>query len=87
MVGLYTGVEGLVGRRQLKARHLLGLDSRVALGQLTSKEAETFRLMYAKCHSEADFKQVREAMESFMTRSVPTRFTRILDDDFLGDEA
>jgi len=42
-------------------------------------------LLYAKCRTEADFDQVRQALESYTTQSVPTRFTRMLDDDFLGD--
>jgi hypothetical protein len=59
----------------------------VALGQLTADEGEHFRLLYAKCRTPEDFTQVRQALESYCTRSVPTRFTRLLDDDFLGDEA
>ena len=76
-----------MGRRRLKAQHQMGVAARVALGQLTPEEGEHFRLLYAKCYTPDDFEQVRGALESYCGRTVPTRFTRMLDDDFLGDEA
>jgi hypothetical protein len=64
----------------------MGVAALVRFGKLTAEQGEHFRLMYARCRTDAEFEQVRKAIESFTTRSVPTRFTRILDEDFLGDE-
>ncbi len=76
-----------MGRRQTKARLQMGVASRVTLGTLTPQEGEQFRVLYAKCRSPEDFEQVHQALDSFCAETVPTRYTRIRDDDdFLGDD-
>lgn len=75
-----------MGRRQTKARYQSGVAARVTLGTITAAEGEQFHNLYAKCRTPAEFKQVHQALESYCGRTVPTRFTRILNEDFLGDE-
>lgn len=76
-----------MGRRRLKAKYQLGVAARVSLGRLTKEEGGRFHDLYAKCRTPQEFEQVHQALESYCGRTVPTRHTKILDDDFLGDEA
>jgi len=76
-----------VGRRKLKARYQSGVAARVAFGALTAEEGERFRLLYAKCRTPDEFGQVHQALESYSARTVVTRATRLLDDDFLEEDA
>lgn len=71
-----------MGRRQTKQRFISSVELRLRAGLLTPKQAETFRLLFARCQTDADFEQVRKALEqvSMGVKGGTDRYALLLKD-------
>lgn len=78
-----------MGRRRTKQRYLDSLKFRVASKQLKPKQAETFRLLFARCRTEADFEQVAQVMHQVSggIQRATDRYARLMQDSPLEVEA
>jgi len=57
----------------------------VKAGKLRPEQAEQFRLLYARCQTDADFEQVRKALEQFClgVYGRDDRYARLMKDSDL----
>lgn len=54
-----------MGRRQTKRRYLDSLKFRVMSKQLKPEQAKQFQLLFARCRTAAQFKQVADVLHEF----------------------
>lgn len=75
-----------MGRRKLKQRYLMSVQTREKLGLLTSEQAEGFRLMLARCFKPEDFEQVLDVLRDFCggILHATDRHALLMQDDPLG---